>query len=289
MLALRYIKQVLRELLLSGTKGGAGVRLHEDVKASVADFLGQIKSNGIGGEWSSVLVANGIHGSALPYSPSNLTDMRDAPEALKFTEALMTWHIATWYCQAEEQSNASTGGAGEEEDSDTIRVREKNRRVAIALSKYCVYLMSSAPELLPGPSAQTKSAFDASKKQIREDMDRERGSLAAILRKSRGCIDRIPIQGVFNRGLFWGETLRSQSHDPWKVLALLWVQVLLCAAPYGDLEAHKQHLSQGGEFITHIWALLSHHGIDRWKWEPQPTSVQETSEEEEEVGPRPES
>jgi hypothetical protein len=49
MLALRYIKQVLRELLLSGTKGGAGVRLHEDVKASVADFLGQIKSNGIGG------------------------------------------------------------------------------------------------------------------------------------------------------------------------------------------------------------------------------------------------
>jgi hypothetical protein len=28
-----------------------------------------------------------------------------------------------------------------------------------------------------------------------------------------------------------------------------------------------QRLSQGGEFITHLWALLYHLGIDRWETE----------------------
>ncbi|OEL30923.1 hypothetical protein BAE44_0008058, partial [Dichanthelium oligosanthes] len=64
------------------------------------------------------------------------------------------------------------------------------------------------------------------------------------------------------------ECMRRGSDDPWKVLALLWVQTLLYAAPYGDVQMHVQHLSQGGEYITHLWALLYHLGIDKWEQEP---------------------
>jgi hypothetical protein len=48
----------------------------------------------------------------------------------------------------------------------------------------------------------------------------------------------------------------------------MWVQTLLYAAPYGDVKRHMQLLSQGGEFITHLWALLYHIGIDGWELEP---------------------
>jgi hypothetical protein len=67
------------------------------------------------------------------------------------------------------------------------------------------------------------------------------------------------------------------------VLALLWVQTLLYAAPYGDVRAHLQRLSQGGEFITHLWALLYHIGIDEWEWEvvePAPAIPAPAQEEE---------
>lgn len=41
MLALRYIKQAVKDLSWStDTKSGAGVRLHNDVKACIAEFLG---------------------------------------------------------------------------------------------------------------------------------------------------------------------------------------------------------------------------------------------------------
>jgi hypothetical protein len=288
MLALRYIKQVLRELLLSDTKGGAGVRLHEDVKTSVADFLGKIKSNNVW-EWSR---DNRFHNDELPYSSRHLAASRDAPDAYKFTEHLMMWHVATWYCcQAAGHKEPIAGGAGKEDSDTIIRELEKNRRVATTLSKYCVYLVSSLPELLPGPSAQTKRAFDAAASQIKIGM--ERGNLDDIRRKS---VHYVAVQtDVFGAGWFWGKRLCNETSraypeplghdDPWKVLALLWVKVLLCAAPYGDLEAHKQRLSKGGEFITHIWAMLYHLGIDRWKWEaPQQPTLERREKTSEDVG-----
>jgi len=42
---LQYIGQVLRELWVCDTNAGAAVRLHDDVKASIADFLGQIRAS----------------------------------------------------------------------------------------------------------------------------------------------------------------------------------------------------------------------------------------------------
>jgi hypothetical protein len=70
-------------------------------------------------------------------------------EAYAFTHRVMVWHIATRYCELADHQEEQGGG-----DSS----REKNRRVATVLSKYCAYLVAFAPELLPGPAAQTTRA-----------------------------------------------------------------------------------------------------------------------------------
>ena len=65
---LQYIGQVLRELWVCDTSAGANVRLHDDVKASITDFLGQIKGRRIGKDWSSLFTDNGLDASYLPYN-----------------------------------------------------------------------------------------------------------------------------------------------------------------------------------------------------------------------------
>lgn len=66
-----------------------------------------------------------------------------------------------------------------------------------------------------------------------------------------------------------GQGLRGMAPaDRWKLLAEFWVKALVCAAPSDKVEEHMQHLSQGGELITHLWAMLYHAGILEWKLNP---------------------
>ena len=44
----------------------------------------------------------------------------------------------------------------------------------------------------------------------------------------------------------------------WKFLAELWAETMLYVAPSDDETAHAELLAMGGEFVTHLWALLSH-------------------------------
>ncbi|CAN6223540.1 unnamed protein product [Urochloa humidicola] len=56
----------------------------------------------------------------------------------------------------------------------------------------------------------------------------------------------------------------------WKVLADVWTELILYAAPSNDEErvkGHEEVLVQGGEFITVLWALTTHIGVTR----PPPT------------------
>ncbi|CAN6197334.1 unnamed protein product [Urochloa humidicola] len=269
MLGLQYIGQMLWEFFGSGTSKGPVVRLHADVKASIADFLSQIKSDGTG-DWSAVLVANGIGFNQLPYTQTSTPSYM--PDSYGFPSCIMKWHIATCYCElAEEQDEGSAAGGGD---------REKHRRVSVALSKYCAYLVVSAPELLPGPSAETRLAYDNVAPDARKALQgaKAKGSksnklLDAMRKKLEGNHPMITVP-VFSEGVALGKWLLGEEPAPpgrsrcnvdcWEVLALLWVQTLLYAAPYGSVEAHMQRLAQGGEFITHIWALLYHTGILRW-------------------------
>ncbi|CAL5091981.1 unnamed protein product [Urochloa decumbens] len=292
MLGLQYIGQVLRELWGSDAKGGAAVRLDEDVKASIADFLGQMKSTRIGKEWCSLFVDNGVSKSELPFRKGGLLDHRFImSQAYSFTESVMVWHIATWYCEHKEKpqpkeeegtgcSETAKAGGGRE------LAREEHRHVAIALSKYCAYLVVSAPELLPGSSAETKRAFDQAIEKARKGL--AAGEWTSV--DHHAAFVGNLTNDAFLYGVYFGKLLcdetpppsyctRRRSDDPWEVLARLWVQTLLYAAPYGDVEAHRQRLSQGGEFITHLWSLLYHLGFDKWEHDKEEETKKEGSKD----------
>ncbi|KAL6647672.1 hypothetical protein ACP70R_015109 [Stipagrostis hirtigluma subsp. patula] len=259
MLGLQYIGQVLQELWGSDSTGPA-LRLHTDVKASIADFLGQIKSDTTGKDWSSLLVLNGVDIDNLPYTPlfGEVTS-----DARMFTSRVMKWHIATCYCElAEHEQRKQDNLLNQIKEDDRTGCREteavagaacfrkkaaaaavgeaeKNRRAAVALSKYWAYLVVSVPELLPGPCADTKHVYDRVAAQARR-----------VLHGAKGTKDKLEaMQGqrehshchLIYEGVALGKRLLEKTpsprsgrrcSDPWKVLALFWVQALLYAAAW---------------------------------------------------------
>jgi hypothetical protein len=157
----QYIGQLLQELCSSDSStGGAAVRLHADVKACIAEFLGQIKSRRMGEDWSSMFVDNGLKDSLhhLPYTTAPLKmdgTTSGVSDAYEFTHRVMVWHVATSYCEG-------AGGEGSSGSSSN-----KNRRVAIALSRYCASLVVSQPDLLVGPPKETERAHNRSGQGVR--------------------------------------------------------------------------------------------------------------------------
>lgn len=47
----------------------------------------------------------------------------------------------------------------------------------------------------------------------------------------------------------------------WKVLSEFWAEMMLYVTPSSDATVHLETLTRGGEFITHLWTLLTHAGI----------------------------
>ncbi|CAL5079304.1 unnamed protein product [Urochloa decumbens] len=170
------------------------------------------------------------------------------------TENMLIWHIATDYLVI------ALPEPDDEAKGSKQSLRFQNREVATKLSRYCAYLMSEAPELLPGNSVETKFIFDHAMYEARETLGsqlRRKGQLRKVLTGSGDA------GTIFTKGLKLGaklETIRDGSQC-WKLMAEFWVETILYKAPSDNAKAHMERLARGGEFLTHIWALLTHAGI----------------------------
>ncbi|KAK8458864.1 hypothetical protein SEVIR_2G031200v4 [Setaria viridis] len=147
---------------------------------------------------------------------------------------ILAWHIATCYCDREFSASGSA-------------ITNEHYEVATRLSKYCAYLVAFAPKLLPGHHYDTWHAFMlVAKEALKQQQSQEAGDEETIYRK----------------GLRLGEQLKNMQADHcWEVLAGFWAEMLLYLAPSNNVKEHVECLAKGGEFITHLWALLTHAGI----------------------------
>ncbi|XP_030964809.1 uncharacterized protein LOC115986087 [Quercus lobata] len=186
------------------------------------------------------------------------------------SHVIMVWHIATSFCELNFSSQVIATG------EQTNQRRESNDEfiVATKLSKYCAYLVAFAPRLLPDHAYTTEFIFDQVVVEAREKL---KGCKKSIYQKMSTCKDdcmkRI-CETMLTLGkdnhqeakeiIERGATLAKQIKDnglKWKILAEFWAEMMLFVAPSDDETAHAEHLAMGGEFVTHLWALLSHAGI----------------------------
>lgn len=240
-LGLQYIEQVFREMW--GIKTGDSVKLHDDVKAAIVDFL--ISSNCKLQNWPSSLNDDGWSGTSFLFLPDHVV-------------TIMRFHIATCYCELVMHKEGFSV-----QDEDVEEIVKKNHGVATTLSKYCAYLMVSAPRLLHRHEIGTKSVYSQVAQAARISLYGAKDKLDAMRRLGK---DDEPSEGarIFQEGVAFGKQLETMPKR-WEVLANFWIKALVYAAPSDNVEEHIEHLAKGGEFITHLWALLSHAGILKWR------------------------
>uniref|UniRef100_A0A0E0LKV4 Large ribosomal subunit protein eL40 domain-containing protein n=1 Tax=Oryza punctata TaxID=4537 RepID=A0A0E0LKV4_ORYPU len=261
MLGLVYLCHDLREML-RGCSAGNPVELHADVKATIADFVSGIRCNEVS-SWASSLVENGRSSGFPCYT-------RPPSEEDGYTCCILTWHIATCYCELAQQRDGK-GFLEVQGDSERAAAVEKDHRAATTLSKYCAYLVISAPRLLPGRSEDTKRVCSRVRSQASSWPDLDSGDDDKLATMEGMIHDADEDIGgfVMASGVELGMGLRGMATPlRWKVMAEFWVKALVYAAPSDNVEEHMKHLSQGGELITHLWALLYHAGIDKWQLNP---------------------
>ncbi|KAL6642380.1 hypothetical protein ACP70R_020561 [Stipagrostis hirtigluma subsp. patula] len=165
---------------------------------------------------------------------------------------ILIWHVATWFCARTE--------AGK------VQLCWSEYTVATELSCYCAYLVAFYPELLPGHHTVTRTILDEAVEEVEHDLKGET-SRDMRYRKMATCdLDESPDQGIFKSGIKLGRQLMEMTDGTskrWEIIADFWAEMLLFVAQSGNATAHIEHLAKGGEFVTHIWALLSNAGIQR--------------------------
>ncbi|CAL5091132.1 unnamed protein product [Urochloa decumbens] len=139
-------------------------------------------------------------------------------------------------------------------------ITREDRGVAVNLSRYIAYLIASVPELLPYHEVDIKESL----REVVEDEIGEDPWSYEELESVDGTGEEDSPTTVFRKGVKLGKQLESMPDGAqrWKLMGEFWAETLLYVAPsHSTAKQHMKHLENGGEFLTHIWALLSHAGI----------------------------
>ncbi|KAG0542734.1 hypothetical protein BDA96_02G129900 [Sorghum bicolor] len=221
-----------------GIKGPDHIRLCDNVKLAVAQTLKRNAGKLSNGE--SSLRRNGQDRLIWACRQKN------------HANSMLIWHIATEYCEIIHVHQSATAE----------QISDNDLNLARSLSRYCGYLMAFVPELLPDHHLDTTVCFHGVRKDALEFLQEEI-SLESKCRKMKNFSWRLPRhQGTFVKGILLGKQLEKIGPARcWTVLVDLWTEMILYIAPSDNARDHIQHLANGGEFLTHLWALLSHAGI----------------------------
>ncbi|XP_048549641.1 uncharacterized protein LOC125529277 isoform X1 [Triticum urartu] len=290
---------------IRGAKVGSPTELPEDVKAAVLKSLCSLD-----------LKQNSLK-SDLP------TDVKQFNFEWTFKlgtwcHSILVWHIATSLCEIELAQHYNSSLTTSELlsaiktalncfSSQPYVIKEDriegwlraNYIAANSISRYCAYLLLIEPDLLPDSFL---TADDLFRNTVDEALDILKGcdTLQSIYRRLiRGVpqqddqkMDRLRTHPntilASAARLAW--SLIHEIPDEvvrWKVLAEVWVDILVHTAPSWNASAHKKCLATGSEFITHIWVILSHcnvHSSKRWPYQEPPHDDDDQGVERQGVG-----
>ncbi|CAM0870675.1 unnamed protein product [Alopecurus aequalis] len=229
------------------------VKLSVEVKKAIVDSLLQSKGDLTKGVRS--LRNNGVQGH-LSWACNGSA-----------TSTIMVWHIATTLCKhdldAQTKKNRKQPSAVHTASKDEV---QKDSTVASTLSGYCAYLIAFAPNLLPDHTSGSSLILTESIKEARDLLKgtwfmksrcKKLTEIGAASDDNNMEVSLIELGARLARHLM---DIQEPTRR-WKLLSDFWAEMTLYVAPSDDALGHLEALAKGGEFITHLWALLTHAGI----------------------------
>jgi len=208
-------------------------------------------------------------------SPTRTTAIHESIHGVDFPTSVLTWHIATDMCyRLDDQAEKHDDG------SDSA-----NKKMAMKLSNYIMYLIFKCRVMLttnsklmhkttmegmekalggkvvlPSNEAINKMVHDeANKGQYHHSANNSASSsghqqvtqLQLLKNNIEALNSRVPCACVV------ADELASMPYGRrWGLIAAVWLEMLYYIAPRCRGDFHAEHLSTGGEFVTHVLVLM---------------------------------
>ncbi|EER89602.1 hypothetical protein BDA96_10G141800 [Sorghum bicolor] len=155
--------------------------------------------------------------------------------------------------------------------------------VATTLSRYCMYLLARAPELLPDGEGWVSDRYEEVTSCLKEVSSSCRCCWCSTwwwccpwrhAAERWKAVAEMEVQlksATAQAGVELCQQLVMRTKDDaWKDLAEFWVRLLIYLAPSNDVEGHARFLAtSGSDLITCLWTLCTHAGIKRNPSEPE--------------------
>ncbi|XBH66257.1 hypothetical protein VPH35_094800 [Triticum aestivum] len=155
--------------------------------------------------------------------------------------------------------------------SEPPRQADSAHKIAAThLSRYCAYLVTYVPELLPDDDLWCKSLYKDVQKEGKRALGTAGGAKVAAS-NPEALVQALSARPetahyVLKNGAELGKKLVQLAAEEgeeavWEALADFWSEMILYAAPSDNVDAHAEAIARGCELITLLWALLTHLGV----------------------------
>uniref|UniRef100_A0A0E0F7Q4 DUF4220 domain-containing protein n=1 Tax=Oryza meridionalis TaxID=40149 RepID=A0A0E0F7Q4_9ORYZ len=207
-----------------------------------------------------------------------LASVADVPRC---SRVILVWHIATCLCEIKFANDSFTGCClkwmsmlPSTEVDETDDELDKSYAVTYYLSRYCMHLLVSKRKLLPEDILVSKKTLQDTVQCARE-MLKGCNSFQSVYDKLMEEPQKALVPdahdmnlsgNILQQGAMMANALIVNEEDEtsrWEILAEVWAHLIVHIAPSSRIEAHAENLKSGSEFITVIWALFSHCGIEK--------------------------
>ncbi|PUZ71940.1 hypothetical protein GQ55_2G353900 [Panicum hallii var. hallii] len=237
-----YIDQAPESACIQITQLIAG-HVKDGWKQYIVDAPSYKRFNNFRGQWT--LSRHKLHGQQLWWS------LQQVP----FDWSVLIWHLATELCLHHPRTSAAVESLPAAQCSKLI-------------SNYMIYLLFIRPEMLMPGTRQglfIAACYDIGlmlKRGNEPPPEDARTVAQQILRTSQSPL--IGDIGIMVPGACKvAEELMELLEDKrWKVIQGVWVEMLCCSASNCRGYLHAKSMSEGVEFLTSVWLLLSHMGME---------------------------
>ncbi|XP_006446043.2 uncharacterized protein LOC18052878 [Citrus clementina] len=176
---------------------------------------------------------------------------------------LLAWHIATELCYREDLDKHCHG------NPDTLR---RSCKISKCLSDYMFYLLVVCPSLMPEETDLLETIYKHTCCDIipHDYNQHSSGSEASppLQMTAEEWQDQEYFPSAARPGRWLGQQLQCLASEEgwtydkkWKMISEVWVEIWAYAASQSTWNEHGQHLSKGGELLTHVRLLMAHLGL----------------------------
>uniref|UniRef100_A0A0D9V6R8 DUF4220 domain-containing protein n=1 Tax=Leersia perrieri TaxID=77586 RepID=A0A0D9V6R8_9ORYZ len=178
---------------------------------------------------------------------------------VEFDESILLWHIATDLCFYYDD-----GSDGDAKLNEYVGISR-------AVSNYMLFLLVARPFMLTAGIGQIRFGDTCAEAKIffEREMARapdERAAAAMVLEVNAEIAPR-DVKGDRSKSVLFDacrlakKLLEMQPGKRWRVIRVVWVEILCYAASKCRSNFHAKQLSNGGELLTVVWFLMAHLGM----------------------------